>query len=501
MNPKDHLFALISSMKGAEKAYFKKIKMAFRAKDHSLLEIFDLLQKTDEYDEKKIIKSLGKNAHREFFASKKYLLYGEILDCLVFSKMKSDDMPSQINRLLSHSLILKEKLLFDDALKILQKAHKMATENELFIKVAEINNNRIEILHQQKSMVDFSFSTQIEFIRNESLHTFKIAQNAEEYFILSDTIYRKGELYRHTSNEEIKSELNLLFNHELLSNEGKATSKTALVCFHFVKYFMHMSFKKDLEKACYHLKKLIELQALLDRFPIRSRFTQMANYVRIATEAGKNEDAAKMLNAMIAIVEETKDIYLQMMLWVHQDYYYSNKGNFNEYVSFHAMLENEHKSLIEEAPFNKDKIDLLHSQFHYFFISENHKKAFQISNELDTQYHMRSFKNLKIYEKILKIICGYEMADNDIMQTELRSLKYLLKSTDDILEVEKAVIQLLEKLTKKDDKRYFEEFINQYKEHKKSDKYSFLFDSFKFDLWVKAKCEKVLYKNLLFDRK
>lgn len=499
MNQNDHLFSLISSLKGSEKAYFKKIKMAFRGKDHSLIEIFDALQKTEEYDEKEVIKSLGKNAHREFFASKKYLLYNEILDCLVFSKIKADDLPSQINRLIAHSVILKEKLLFDDGIKILQKAHKLAKENEIFVKVIEINNSMIEILHQQKSMVDFSFSTKIEQIRNDSLASLKLAQNAEEFFILSDTIYRKGELFRHTSNEEIKSELNLLFNHELLMNDSKAPSKTALVCYHFIKYFKHMSFEKDLDKACYHLKNLIDLQALLNRFPLRSRFTQMANYVRISVEAGKKDDASKMLQNMIDIVEETKDIYLQMMLLVHQDFYFFNRGNFSEYFNFHEQLENNYKEQIEEAPFNKDKIDLLHSRFHYFFITGNYKKAFQISNELDTQYHMRSFKNLKIYEKILKIICGYEMGDAELIQVELRSLKYLLKSTDDILDAEKEVIKLLEKLSKKDDKAYFTEFDLHYQQVKKSDKYSFLFNSFKFDLWVKSKCQKTSYKNLLFE--
>jgi len=498
MNQKDHLFALISSMKGTEKAYFKKIKMAFRGKDHSLLEIFDILQKADAYNEKEIVKGLGKNAHREFFASKKYHLYNEILDCLVFSKLKSDDLISQIGRLISHSLILKEKLLFDDALKLLQKAHKMAIENELFVKVVEINNHMIEILHQQKSMVDFSFSTKIEQIRNESLNVFKIAQNAEEYFILSDTIYRKGELYRHSSNEEIRSELNLLFSHELLIVESKASSKTALVCYHFIKYFKHMSFEKDVEKACYHLKNLIQLQATLDRFPLRSRFTQMANYVNISVEAGKMTDAEEMLQKMIDIVEETKDSYLFILLLVHRSYFYFKRGNFTAYVNFHTQLENDFKQQIEEAPFNKDKIDLLHAMFNYYFIIGNFKKAFQISNDLDTQYHLRSFKNLKIYEKILKIICAFELKDSDLMVSEMRALKYLLKSTSDILESEKLAIQLLELLGKKEDRTYFKDFDQRYKEADKGDKYSLLFDSFKFDLWVKSKFEKKSYQELLF---
>ncbi len=154
MSEKDHLFALIHSLKNTEKSYFKKIKAAFGNSDSSLIQLFDAIQKVDKYDEETISKSLGKDSYREFISAKKYVLFNEILDILNYMKSKTEEGVWQINRLVGHALILKEKMLYEEALKTLGKAQKIAIENDFFSKQLEINQQCIEVLHQQSAMLE-----------------------------------------------------------------------------------------------------------------------------------------------------------------------------------------------------------------------------------------------------------------------------------------------------------------------------------------------------------
>ncbi len=505
MSEKDHLFALIQSMKKTEKAYFKKIKSSFGNEDSWLLKLFDLFIKHEEGEEEKIIKELDNKASKDWYSIKKHTLYNELLDVLVFSKSKNTDVLWQINRLISHALYLKEKLLFDDAIKILQKTYKIALENEFFLKQAEINQQMIEILHQQKSMTDFAFVKTIEIIRLDNLRVAEQQVNAEKYFILSDTIFNKGEMLRLTSNELMKDELKVLYKNELLSGEEKALSKTALVCFHFIQYIKHCSYEMDLKKACYHLQQLIDIQETLKRFPLRARVVQMANFVRMALEAKLLDNAFVMLERMKKCYEAEKDNFVLITYLVHQNWYYVEIKDLNGYTKFHSTLEPEFQDSIEKMPFNKEILDWKHAQFNYHFKTKKFKLAYKISNFLDSQYNLHSFKNGKLYEKLLKVICAHEMNEHELMQGELRAIKYLLKSIADALPIELYIFNTLEKLAKasreKDKDDVLKEFLKEYEKHHSPDKFSFMITGFGFIDWVEAKLAKVDFLEYSFRSK
>ena len=153
---KDHLFVLIESLKKTEKAYFKKIKSAFGNNDSYIMQIYNEIQRLGDYDEKKIIDKLSKSSPKESFAVKKFVLYNDILDTLAHSKAKSPDVLWQISRSIGHGIILKDKQLFHDAIRILQKAGKQAFENEFFYKQLEVNQLLIEIFRESKALTDFN---------------------------------------------------------------------------------------------------------------------------------------------------------------------------------------------------------------------------------------------------------------------------------------------------------------------------------------------------------
>jgi len=497
---KDHLFVLIESLKKTEKAYFKKIKSAFGNNDSYIMQIYNEIQRLGDYDEKKIIDKLSKSSPKESFAVKKFVLYNDILDTLAHSKAKSPDVLWQISRSIGHGIILKDKQLFHDAIRILQKAGKQAFENEFFYKQLEVNQLLIEIFRESKALTDFNALDELEAIRYNNLHISEQIGNAEKFFILADKLHRKGELLRHTSNKEISQEIENLYADELLKEESKALSKTALVCYHFIHYLKYFTRKGGSEKALYHLKNIIDLQELLERFPLRSRFVQMGNYVRMAVEAQFKEEAGSMLQRMKKIVDEEKDIFIHIFYFVHVDFFYLHFKNKESYFQFHQEIEKTFETLPVTSAFNMEIMDLKHAQFHCQFMKENFKKAYNIANFIDNQHNLHSFKNGKFLEKILKIICAYELNDAEMMAAEIRAVKYLLKTMEHPLSVELKVFETLNSLSKCDTKDDKIKILKAYKseENEAEPKFSFLLNSFRFDLWVKSKITGSTYVEMVF---
>ena len=124
MSKKDHLFELIQSLDKSEKRYFK-LAFSDQVKDKKYIKLFDVLERTEIYDEKKI-KYQIKDAYLEkHYAETKYYLYQQILKVL-----KEYRTQHSIDNILLDKLqnieILIQKALFDQAIKELTKAKKMA---------------------------------------------------------------------------------------------------------------------------------------------------------------------------------------------------------------------------------------------------------------------------------------------------------------------------------------------------------------------------------------
>jgi hypothetical protein len=491
MGEKDHLHALIKSMHKAEQSYFKKIKEAVGTTNSSLLQIFGVLQNQEEYDEENLLKKLDKDTYREFYAVKKYGLYSEILDVLVYSKARASEALWQITRLITHAMVLKERMLFEDAYRQLQKAKKMSQENEFFHKENEINQQLIEVLHQHNSMTDFTFSESVESLRLNSIQISEKSINAEQYFILSDQLYRKGETLRLTQSEEIKAEMHELYLSPLLSAENKALSKTALVCYHFILYFKFNNYEKNSEKACYHIKELIELQESIKRFTPRGRVVQMGNFIILATKLGKQKESFEMLQRIKDLHEEQKDDFIFISYLSHKGILLLKNADANALEGYIGELENIHQKRIDDMSFSKEIMDIKHMLFCYYFRKQNFKKAFSVASYLDVQYNLHSFKNMKFTEKVLRFLCAIEMNDFELMQAEIRAIRYLIKSLDNVLEVELQIFETLERYSKanndKAKKIILEQYLTMYANLVSANKYSFLLEGFGFNKWVESK--------------
>jgi hypothetical protein len=491
MDDHDHLYSLIHQLNKGEQSYFKKIKSAFGVSDSYILSLFSIFQKQEKYNEAEIIKKVKAQLNAEFYAPKKHLLHLDILDVLIYARLKKQDSLWQINRMVLHAMILKEKMLFDDACKQLAKAKKISEDNEFFYKTNEINQHLIEIINQAKSMINFSFSENVESIRMENIQNNIKSTNAEQFFILADKLYRKGEELRLTGNEKIRFEIKNIFDDPLLENSTKTLSLTALSCFHFIMYSKCINYNINQLEALYHLKELIVLQQKIKRFTPRSKASQMGNYIVLALQASKNDEALEMLNWLENLSEEQSDEYILFSFLAHKGIYLSSTNQNDKLELYVAEIEAIHTSKLEDARFSKETMDIQHLLFCYYFRKNEYKKAYNTSITIDKYLDTHTFNTLKFNEKILRLICAYELQEFELMQKEIRGIKYLLKTANETLDADMLVFNTLNQLTKaknEDAKKVILENFNlNYHKFLPNDKYSFVIQGFGFPHWVASK--------------
>jgi hypothetical protein len=129
MKPTDDLFQLIKSLSKAEKRHFRMFSMLGGARVASrYMQLYDLLERMDDYDEGELRKSLPDEISR-YLPQTKHYLYNNILKSLsLFHVVNSVD--AQLDEMVQGAWVLHERGLHAQCRKLLQRARRLATAEE-----------------------------------------------------------------------------------------------------------------------------------------------------------------------------------------------------------------------------------------------------------------------------------------------------------------------------------------------------------------------------------
>ncbi|HWI90495.1 MAG TPA: hypothetical protein VNT20_04430 [Flavisolibacter sp.] len=151
----DTLFQLVKSLEKAEKRNFKLyVKRNSSNEDLKIIELFDALDKMEEYSETVLLKKI-KSIKKEQIANRKAHLYKQILASLRLLET-TDNIDIQLHEQLDHARILYNKGLYLQSLKILDKAKENAKQNNQYSFLVPILflEKKIENLHITRSLKD-----------------------------------------------------------------------------------------------------------------------------------------------------------------------------------------------------------------------------------------------------------------------------------------------------------------------------------------------------------
>ena len=149
----DTLFQLIHSLEKSEKRHFKLyIKRSSTKEDLKIVQLFDALDKLSDYDEKLLLKKLA-GIEKPQLSNLKTHLYKQILASLRLLK-SAESIDLQLNETFDYAHILYKKGLFQQSLKLLDRAKETAKANQKFNFLAQVLalEKRIETLHITHSM-------------------------------------------------------------------------------------------------------------------------------------------------------------------------------------------------------------------------------------------------------------------------------------------------------------------------------------------------------------
>ena len=151
----DTLFQLIHSLEKAEKRNFKLyIKRSSAKEDLKIIELFDALDKLQEYDETALLKKLS-SIQKPQLSNSKVHLYKQLLASLRMLK-STDSIDMQLNEHLDYARILYNKGLYLQSLKILEKLKETAKEHYKYNFLTQVISweKKIETLHITRSIQD-----------------------------------------------------------------------------------------------------------------------------------------------------------------------------------------------------------------------------------------------------------------------------------------------------------------------------------------------------------
>ena len=151
----DVLFQLIKSLEKSEKRNFKLyIKRNSASEDLKSIQLFDALDKMDEYDEAQLLNK-NKNLRKQQLSNAKAHLYREILSSLRLIRQE-ENIDIQLHEQLDYARILYNKGLYLQSLKTLDRIKEMAKANNqvTYLLQALFFEKTIEALHITRSMQD-----------------------------------------------------------------------------------------------------------------------------------------------------------------------------------------------------------------------------------------------------------------------------------------------------------------------------------------------------------
>ena len=127
----DILFQLVQTLEKSEKRHFKLyIKRSSGKQDLKIIQLFDVLDKLPEYDERLLLKKLP-GVTKPQLANLKNHLYKELLASLRLLKT-TENVDLQLSEHLDNARLLYNKGLKIQALRILERAKEIAKANQKF---------------------------------------------------------------------------------------------------------------------------------------------------------------------------------------------------------------------------------------------------------------------------------------------------------------------------------------------------------------------------------
>jgi tetratricopeptide (TPR) repeat protein len=507
MKATNDLHKLIKSLSKTEKTYFKKFAVRHNSKENNtflrLFNAFEVKKDDIRYNENDIKKKFKNEKFIRQLPVIKNYLYNTILKSLNLYYLE-EKINIKLNFYLNSANLLLDKELYNESLKILAKAEKLAEENEMDAELLQIINIKRKVLRIKTSLNEAV--GEIMETYNEEKKVLEKISNILGYKKLYDEMVIYASSKGLTKNKEEQKELLRIKNDPLLSDYSNATNTHSRVLYHQMLGII-TRFLNDIEGTYYHHKKLIEL---VDNEPSKKKIfaayylLTKQNLIVPAMTLGKTDEPKQLCDELLK-GQDALLIYLpgKVKRFVELRTYtiiagiHMHNGDFDKAT---PLLEKVVK-LAENNRYRDEDVVANHlSAVNYFALGELNRSL----KHLNAIFNSKTFMlrtDIQSSSRIFSLILHYELGNIDSLEYFLKSTYRFLRKMKNLLRFEMLTLKIIKKLTKISNNK---ELVELLKEHR-DELEEIFFDpqeserlhGFDIIAWVDSKLQDKTYREII----
>ena len=470
----DSLFQLVHTLQKSEKRNFKLyIKRSSGKEDLKIIQLFDAIDKLNEYDERVLLKKIP-NLTKTQLANLKAHLYKELLASLRLIKT-TDSIDMQLHEQLDYARILYNRGLYMQSLKILEKVKELSQTyfQDSLLGQAISLEKKIETLHITRSMKD-----RPERLTEEAIEVNERRKNITKLSNLALQMYSWYVKYGHARNEAEEKRVKKYFVQNLPSNARvlrgfyerlylyQSSCWYAFICQDFLKYYRYAKKWVELFEEHPEMVAVEPGHYIKGMHNILNAHFDLRNYKGFSISLHAFE---KFAASPIANEHENFKVQTFIYLYTAKINQHFMHGTFKEGLSLvpyieerlndYALYFDNHRVLV----FNY-KIATLYFGSGDYATSIDYLHRI-INDNVDLRY------DIQCYARLLHLLAHYELGNFDIMDSLIKSVYRFMTKMETITVIEEEVFKFLRhsfRLSRRELKPEFEKLLNKIKHLEKS---------------------------------
>jgi hypothetical protein len=499
----DVLFQLIKSLEKSEKRNFKLyIRRNSGSEDLKSIQLFDALDKMEEYDEAQLLKK-NKNLLKQQLSNAKAHLYREILSSLRLIRQE-ENIDIQLHEQLDFARILYNKGLYYQSLRTLDKIKENARAHhqETFLLQILFFEKTIEALHITRSMQDRAdqLANEVDVV-NDHLQLISRLSN------LSLELYSWYIKHGVARNEKDEVAVQEFFERNLPGDVSQCQGFYAQL-YLYQSFCWYAFIRQDFLMYYRYTQKWVDLferepfmLAIETSHYIKGMHNLLGAHFDLLNDA-KFEESLKQFEAFSEsdIVRNNVNNRIQTFVYLYisklnQHFIY---GTFTEGLSLVPYIEEK----LKEYWIYLDRHRIL--VFYYkiaclYFGSADYEKTIDYLNKIiNWKVDLRT--DLQCYSRLLHLIAHYELGNFELLEYLTKSVYRFMAKMENLSHVEEEIFRFLRKSFNLRPEQLKPEFGKLLEKLKKYEKNRFETRAFVYlDIisWLESKIEDVPVQEVI----
>lgn len=457
----DELFQLIKSLEKSEKRNFKLfIKRMSGADDLKVVQLFDALDKMEEYDEEALLRK-NKAIKKQQLSNMKAHLSKQLLASL---RMLNDNKNVEmlLNEQMAYARILYSKGLYLQSLKTIDKIKQTATanhQNTSLLLALELEK-KIELLHITRSMRDKAelLSEEVENVNRHIDLQNKLSNLALQLY---GWYIRLG----HVRDEKDVMAIHLFFKTNLPNtNETELSFYEKLYLYQVYSWYNFIL--QDLRMFYRYTQKWLNIFYEYPEMQKREPVLFVKAFHNLLT-AHFDTDNIEKFNEVLkrfedfsksAVAESTINTRIQVFMYLYTAKINKHflEGTFTEGTKMVPYIEEKLTEYKLHVDRHRALVFFYKIACLYFGSGDNERAIDYLHKIIHQKVDLRT--DLQCYARLLHLIAHYELGNFELLEYLLKSVYRFMANMKNLSIVEEAIFSFLKRSFKLSPAKVLEEF-------------------------------------------